>query len=145
MTRRPAWWRWLLVLLLVTASARVHAASALIDFARCLNRAGATYYTAEWCPHCARQNKMFGGALGYLNVVDCTRGCDGPRSFPAWRFRDGTWIHGVASFEALADRTGCRPGQPRTDDDDVRTQTSAAPGTRMRYEAGAKIIEVPRR
>ena len=60
------------------------AASELSDFARCLKRAGATYYTADWCPHCARQNRLFGNALGYLRVVDCTDGCDEVKSLPTW-------------------------------------------------------------
>jgi hypothetical protein len=146
MTRRPAWLRSILVVGLALGAQRVHGAG-LVDFARCIRRAGATYYTAAWCPHCARQNQMFGGALRYLRIVDCTGGCDAVKSFPTWRFADGTRISGVASFEDLSDRTGCRLGDRRRDDEDdaAGTRTSAGSGGTERYEGGAKIIEVPRR
>jgi hypothetical protein len=122
------------------------AAAGLVDFARCISRAGATFYTASWCPHCARQSRMFGNALRYVRVVDCTAGCKGVRSFPTWRFGDGSQLNGVASFEDLGSRTGCRLGggsREATDDDAI--QSSSGTGTRERNVAGAKIIEVPRR
>jgi hypothetical protein len=123
------------------------AASELVDFARCISRAGATFYTAAWCPHCERQSRMFGNALRYLRVVDCTAGCKDVRSFPTWRFGDGSQLNGVASFEALGGRTGCRLGggarQEPSDGDSI--QSSSGPGTRERNVAGAKIIDVPRR
>ena len=146
MTGRPASWGLAIVATLALA-ARSAGASNVVGFARCLNRAGATYYTADWCPHCARQNKMFGSALGYLRVVDCTRGCDAVKSFPTWRFRDGSRISGVASFEDLADRTGCSLADGRRDeaDDAAGARTSAGSGGIERHEGGAKIIEVPRR
>jgi hypothetical protein len=119
------------------------AASPLVDFARCISRAGATYYTADWCPHCQRQNRMFGNALGYVRTVDCTDGCDEVRSFPTWTFRDGSRIAGVATLEALAGRTGCRLGADDAESGSTRTPDAAAPNER--YIGGAKIIEVPRR
>jgi hypothetical protein len=134
--------------LLVSAfAATPAAASGLVDFARCISRAGATFYTASWCPHCARQSRMFGNALRYVRVVDCTAGCNGVRSFPTWRFADGSQLNGVASFEALGSRTGCRLGGGSRDEapDDDAIQSSNGAGTRERNVAGAKIIEVPRR
>lgn len=83
----------------------------LAVFARCLNRAGATYYTADWCPHCQRQNALFGDALRYVKVVDCTDGCE-VSSFPQWKFRDGSRIKGVASLDELGERTGCSTDEP---------------------------------
>jgi hypothetical protein len=145
MTRRPS-----LRALLVLASALgpgLVAATNVDDFARCLSRAGATYYTAAWCPHCAHQNQMFGAALRYLRAVDCTDGCDGVSAFPTWRFKDGSRLSGVASFDVLAQRTGCRLGASRDERDgevDV-TPSSAGSDARERYVGGAKIIEVPRR
>src|SRR5437867_5008674 len=107
------WERWprVIVLCFVAVAGRVEAAD-LDDFARCLSRARATYYTAAWCPHCARQNEMFGAALQYVPTVDCTRGCrdEGISSFPTWVFADGSHLRGVASLGALAGRTGCRLG-----------------------------------
>ena len=121
------------------------ASSGLADFARCISRAGATYYTAAWCPHCARQNEMFGSALDYVRTVDCTDGCDEVKSFPTWTFRDGSRIKGVATLQALAGRTGCRLGgseEPAENDERRREQNEA--GVTERYIGGAKIIEVPR-
>jgi hypothetical protein len=117
------------------------AASDLADFARCLARAGATYYTADWCPHCARQNDMFGNALRHLRMVDCTDGCDDVRSFPTWTFRDGSTHKGVATFATLASRTGCGLGardEPEASEGPERTEG----GQRERYMGGAKIIDV---
>jgi len=91
----------------------------LAVFARCLNRAGATYYTADWCPHCRRQNALFGDALRYVKVVDCTNGCSEVKSLPTWTFRDGSRVTGFTSLDELAERTGCRTGgEPDADGDD---------------------------
>ena len=136
-------WRPLLPAFLLVA---VHAVASpnLADFARCISRAGATYYTADWCPHCRRQNSMFGDAIRYVRSVDCTDGCDGIRSFPTWTFADGSRVSGVASFDLLASRTRCRlGGQPSDDADD--TPSTSGTGTRERNIGGAKIIEIPRR
>jgi hypothetical protein len=135
-------------------------ATNLNDFAKCLTRAGATYYTAEWCPHCRRQNEMFGAALRYIHSVDCTDGCSDVKSFPMWTFRDGSRHPGVASFEVLARKTQCSYGQsdgnddgwrrpdrqaPRDDDRDDDGREASENGTTERIIGGAKIIEVPRR
>src|SRR5262245_29089184 len=106
MRRRLALW----TLVVAALAATPVAASGVVDFARCITRAGATFYTASWCPHCARQSRMFGSALRYVRVVDCTAGCRDVRSFPTWRFADGSQLNGVASFEDLGRRTGCRLG-----------------------------------
>src|SRR5256885_1812560 len=92
------------------------AATDLDDFARCLGRAGATYYTASWCPHRAHQDQMFGSSLRYLRTVDCTSGCRdaGVSSFPTWMFADGSRLSGVASLAVLGSRTGCRLGGSRS-------------------------------
>jgi hypothetical protein len=95
-------------------------AANLNDFARCLTRAGATYYTADWCPHCRRQNAMFGSALRYVHAVDCTNGCSEVKSFPMWTFRDGSRHPGVASFDVLARKTQCAFGQSGGDDGEWR-------------------------
>jgi hypothetical protein len=89
---------------------------------------------------------MFGNAIGYVRVVDCTVGCAGVRSFPTWTFRDGSRLSGVASFDDLGSRTGCRFGQrrERPDDGGVMRETTSG-GWHERYVGGARIIEVPRR
>src|SRR5690349_12981666 len=111
--------------------ARPATGAALADFARCLKRAGATFYTAAWCPHCAEQTEMFGDAVRWLHVVDCTDGCSGVASFPTWRFRDGSELHGVATLEALGARTGCRVGGAGAVDDDA-VEAWTGPGTTAR-------------
>jgi hypothetical protein len=139
------WWPVLLCAFVMVAE-RLPAAD-LNGFASCLSRAGATYYFAAWCPHCARQNQMFGDALHNLRTVDCTRGCDDVRSFPTWKFADGSRIGGVASFDQLASRTGCRLGAERRSVPAESGWSSSATGhgTRERYQGGAKIIEIPGR
>ena len=157
MTRRSS----LALALLAAASVAVPAtATNLNDFAKCLTRAGATYYTAEWCPHCRRQNAMFGSALRYVHVVDCTNGCSDVHSLPMWSFRDGSRHPGVASFDVLARKTQCAFGQsdgndggwrrperqaPRDDDGDDDQREASEYDTTERTVGGAKIIEVPRR
>jgi hypothetical protein len=133
------------VLLLAVAAERA-AATDLVEFARCLNRAGATFYTASWCPHCARQTRMFGSAIRYVNVVDCSDGCRGVNSFPTWRFADGSHISGVATLATLAARTRCRLDQPGHDETtDGGAQRSSRPiAPDARYVGGATIIDVPR-
>jgi hypothetical protein len=138
MTRRAA----VLAAILLASPA---AASPMVDFARCISRAGATYYTADWCPHCQRQNDMFGNALGYVRVVDCTRGCDEVKSLPTWTFRDGSRVSGLQTLEKLAIRTGCRLGGSDEDDDAEPHRGRGEAASNERYIGGAKIIEVPRR
>jgi hypothetical protein len=146
MTRRGTA-RDVLLAAILLAGSPAGATPELIEFARCLKSAGATFYTAAWCPHCRRQEEMFGKGLGYLRTVDCTDGCEGVRSLPTWTFRNGTRLSGVASFDLLATRTGCRfggSGQPaETEQPTDRASRGAAPNER--YIGGAKIIEVPRR
>ena len=127
---------------LLVSGGRPAAASSLIDFARCLDRAGAVFYTADWCPHCARQSRMFGNALRYLNVVDCSNGCEGITSLPTWRFANGSRTSGVASFELLASRTGCKLDARRDEPEERGATTWSETGARERYQGGAKIIEV---
>ena len=115
------------------------------------------YFRAEWCPHCRRQNEMFGSALRYIHSVDCTNGCSDVKSFPMWTFRDGSRHPGVASFDVLARKTQCAFGQSDGDDGGWRRPERQAPrddddqreaseyGTSERMIGGAKIIEVPRR
>ncbi len=135
-------------MLLAVALAAPAAASDLVDFARCLTHAGATFYTASWCPHCAEQRRMFGSAIRWLRVVDCTTGCRTIDSFPTWTFADGSQLHGVAPLDVLGARTGCRLGggavrSAPSDGDAI--ESSAGSDTTERSVAGARIIEVHRR
>jgi hypothetical protein len=140
-----------LVLLASALAAPRPAAASLDEFARCLTRARARYYTAAWCPHCARQNEMFGAAIGWLNVVDCTAGCAGVKSFPTWEFRDGSRVSGVLPLSQLGRRTGCtvdaQRGAVPAPEREARPVSAARGGipTRERWVGGARIIEVPGR
>jgi len=126
----------LLVALLATP-----AAAGLDDFARCLTRSRARYYTATWCPHCRAQNQMFGSALRYVNVIDCTNGCRNVHSLPTWEFGDGSRTTGVQRLDQLAARTGCAIDGPRRDS----APSAHAITTRERWEGGARIIDIPAR
>jgi hypothetical protein len=40
--------------------------SRLEAFAKCISAKQAKMYGAYWCPHCAEQKEMFGGAFQYV-------------------------------------------------------------------------------
>jgi len=87
------------------------------DFARCLTEKGASMYGAWWCPHCTNQKVLFGNAFQYLNYIECSKPgskdtlpiCidDGIKSFPAWKFNDGTILSGEQTLDVLSARTSC--------------------------------------
>src|SRR5207253_2996349 len=117
------------VLVALVLGAGRAAAADLDDFARCLSRAGATYYTASWCPYCARQDEMFGASARYLRAVDCTHGCQGISSFPTWVFANGSRLSGVASLGVLGSRTGCRFGRSAPSGHDAAARAWSGSGT----------------
>jgi hypothetical protein len=122
------------------------AAADLDDFARCLTRAGATYYTASWCPHCAAQARIFGTAMRWIRSVDCTTGgCGAVRSFPTWTFRNGSRLSGVLSLAELARRTGCPLVAEDGGLDRERTRAWNALPTREHTVGGLRVVEVPGR
>jgi len=87
-------------------------AARLDGFARCLSQRGATFYGAEWCPHCAKQIDDLDGSFRYVDYVECTveeaRCRDaGVRSYPTWTFSDGSRLTGRLSLQHLARKTGC--------------------------------------
>lgn len=85
-------------------------------FAQCLTDAGAKFYGAFWCPHCAEQKAKFGNS-SKLPYVECstpngqaqTEICiqEGITSYPTWRFPDGTELSGVQELNALGEKTSC--------------------------------------
>jgi hypothetical protein len=137
-----------LLIVAVLAGAAGAAAEEVGPFARCLTRAGATYFRTAWCPHCAAQEKMFGGARAYLGEIDCTRprSCGDVRSFPTWTFRDGSRLSGVLTFAELSERTGCAPPVPRTrpapDTKGTVTRSVGGITTDERTVGGMRMIEV---
>ncbi len=46
----------------------------LRDLALHLDRVGAVYYGASWCPSCQEQNRLFGQAARHLPYVECSPG-----------------------------------------------------------------------
>ena len=125
------------------------AAVDLDAFARCLSRAGTTYYRTTWCPHCAAQEQMFGSAMRWIEEVDCTapRACMAARvhSFPTWTFGDGSRLSGFAQLAQLSSRSGCplaatRPSSPGADSHSV-----GGVRTHERTVGGMRVIDIPGR
>lgn len=93
------------------------ATTELDSFAECLTEKGATFYGAFWCPHCSTQKELFGDSIDKVNYVECslpdgkgqTEVCKeaGIRSYPTWRFADGSEATGTQQLAQLAQKTGC--------------------------------------
>ncbi|MBT3721509.1 hypothetical protein HN789_01845 [archaeon] len=90
------------------------------EFAQCLNEEGAVMYGAWWCGHCNDQKSEFGSSWksfeangGYIECSTQTRKQTQPckdagiKSYPTWRFADGTEQSGKLSYEYLSQKTGC--------------------------------------
>jgi glutaredoxin len=93
-----------------------------LGFAQCLKEKGATFYGAEWCPHCKAQKKAFASAAKELPYVECaipdgaggyknemTQACVDAQvqSFPTWTFADGSRLSGEVPMATLAEKSGC--------------------------------------
>ncbi|MDR7563337.1 MAG: vitamin K epoxide reductase family protein [Armatimonadota bacterium] len=86
--------------------------------AKHLARAGAVFYGAYWCPHCAEQKRLFGQAARHLPYVECDprspegnpRACEaaGVRAYPTWIIQ-GRRYEGVLTLEELARLSGYPP------------------------------------
>lgn len=86
-------------------------------FAQCIQKSGATFYGAFWCPHCKEQKEMFGNSVQYLPYVECslpsgqgqTAECIDKeiQTYPTWIFANGERISGTQSLETLSEKTGC--------------------------------------
>ncbi len=116
---------------LVFASCGSNSNPEIDNFAKCLTEKGATMYGVFWCPHCAKQKKMFGSSFKQINYVECDSRCirnennklpayckgnvgnpelckqKNVKLYPNWEFSDGTNKEGVQLFEDLAAKTGC--------------------------------------
>ena len=88
------------------------------SFAKCLAAKQARMYGLYWCPHCADQKAMFGGAFRYVPYVECAvkdkpgelaPACKaaGTKLFPSWQFGVDPPKEGVLSMQELSDKTGC--------------------------------------
>ncbi|OGH86361.1 MAG: hypothetical protein A2493_03740 [Candidatus Magasanikbacteria bacterium RIFOXYC12_FULL_33_11] len=89
----------------------------LDDFAQCLQKQGAVFYGAFWCPHCNDQKKEFGKSAKYLPYVECSSAdgnsqlpvCSNEKieGYPTWIFADGSRESGKIELEHLAEKTNC--------------------------------------
>lgn len=91
--------------------------SNLDAFAQCINDSGAKFYGTFWCSFCNKQKEAFGSAKQYLPYVECSS-ADGRsqleicnqenvKSYPTWKFTDGTSVSGLQELEFLAQKTTC--------------------------------------
>jgi glutaredoxin len=85
-------------------------------FAEFLNKRGAKFYGAYWCPHCTNQKRLFGEeAQSAVPYVECARDAQnnqadmckqaGIRVFPTWVI-DGQLYPGSRELKDLAKLTG---------------------------------------
>ena len=125
------------VAILITAASCSNGAQQqqIESLASCLADKGVKEYGAFWCPHCAEQKKIFGGAYEILASRDVYIECD-PRcvpdergklqtacrgeishsdeclekeinGYPTWIFPDGKRLSGVQQPAILAQASGC--------------------------------------
>ncbi|MBI2147341.1 thioredoxin family protein [Candidatus Woesearchaeota archaeon] len=80
-------------------------------FATCLTEKGVVMYGTDWCPHCQKQKKMFGGAFKNVLFVDCDKSpeCDtvGVKAYPTWFVNGKLLDSGVQQLETLSKLSGC--------------------------------------
>lgn len=89
-----------------------------VAVARHLSDRGVVMYGAYWCPHCADQKKLFGGAFKYVNYVECDpNGKDarpalcqlkGIKGYPTWEV-SGKLYEGTLPLAELARLSGYSP------------------------------------
>ena len=86
------------------------------EFATCLGTAGAKFYGAFWCPHCADQKALFDKSTK-LPYVECstpdskgqTKICIDEKieGYPTWKFADGEVIDRILQLSELSEKTSC--------------------------------------
>ncbi len=85
------------------------------SLAKYLSDQGATMYGSYTCSHCEKQKKLFGGAFGYINYVECNRRGPDPdpalcaakniKSYPTWEI-GGEFHQGLKTLEQLGRISG---------------------------------------
>ncbi|MEA3248994.1 MAG: hypothetical protein U9Q03_01400 [Patescibacteria group bacterium] len=95
--------------------------------ALCLSEVGTVLYGAYWCSACRYQKYQFAPYHEIINYVDCYFDPEGEgildemkeecqeveldgrglEAFPTWVFDDGIFWEGTATFELLAELSGC--------------------------------------
>lgn len=79
--------------------------------AKCLAEKGAVLYVKPGCPICQAQKELFGNALEFLDIVDCSiqnEICYEKQvvRVPAWEINNQMY-RGKRSLEQLAELSGC--------------------------------------
>jgi thiol-disulfide isomerase/thioredoxin len=109
------------------------------EFATCIEKSGAKFYGAFWCPHCQAQKALFGKSKNLLPYVECstangqgqTDECKAKtiESYPTWEFLvNGTTtrVTGEQSFDKLSSLTGCKIPDgyvtPKTEIADIKVE-----------------------
>ena len=92
-----------------------------IELAEQLNKIGAKFFGAHWCPACKEQMKLFGKQAGReLNYVECGLPDKYPdhlnqcrdeniRSIPTWTRPASSRLEGVQSINTLESWSGLKP------------------------------------
>jgi hypothetical protein len=85
-------------------------------FAQCLSDAGAIFYGAFWCPHCAEQKNLLEKSTK-LPYIECstpdgkaqTQQCidEGIQGYPTWKFANGDVVDRVMQLSELSEKTNC--------------------------------------
>ncbi len=93
-----------------------------VPLAQCLKEKGVTFYGAFWCPHCKAQKALFADAVPALPYVECstpdgndqTQICKdkGIKSYPTWKFPDGSELTGEQQLATLAEKASCTQALP---------------------------------
>ncbi|NBV77308.1 hypothetical protein EBR66_04055 [bacterium] len=117
-----AFWISLLILIVGGSGAswylNNHTGSNKLDgFAQCLKDKGVVFYGAFWCAHCQKTKAMFSRSAALLPYVECstqnaqdqTPICKekGIKSYPTWKFPDGSELVGEHTLQEFADKSGC--------------------------------------
>ena len=100
-----------------TSSSSTTATGPNVPLAQCLKEKGVVFYGAFWCPHCKKQKEEFGAAVPALPYVECSTPdgngqtpictAKGIKSYPTWRFPDGSELTGEQSLAILAEKSNC--------------------------------------
>lgn len=81
------------------------------QFVICLSEKGVKMYGSDICEFCQAQKKIFGSSFEKINYVNCDfdkQICQekGITAYPVWEI-SGKLDAGIASFDKLANATGC--------------------------------------
>jgi thiol-disulfide isomerase/thioredoxin len=131
-------------------------AASMASFAQCIEKSGAKFYGASWCPHCQSQKALFGQSAGLLPYTECSINNGAGVSslclnksitaYPTWDFKDGTRKTGTQSLAALAQATGCVPPEKSTQFVEIKVPqtiiqiTAPAMGANLGFGRSFKVL-----